>query len=67
MTSKPYQDFLKKCSNPYLDFMNECREKAKSFSSEELANCQTHHIVPRHHYSFSDPLPQRGRVGRSES
>ena len=50
MNSKPYQDFLDKCSNPYFDFINQCLEKQKSFSREELADCQTHHIVPRHHY-----------------
>lgn len=37
-------------SNQYLDFIKQCREKATGFSDEQLSQCQTHHIVPRHHF-----------------
>lgn len=33
-----------------MDFIDKCREKAEKLSAEQLADCQTHHIVPRHHY-----------------
>jgi hypothetical protein len=50
MTTRAYTDFKENKSNKYLDFIKECREKAQSFSPEELSSCSTHHIVPRHHY-----------------
>lgn len=40
----------------YLDFIEKCREKEKNYSSEDLQKCQTHHIVPRHHYK-ANQLP----------
>ena len=58
MTTKAYQDFLEKCSNAYLDFIQDCREKAKDYSSEQLGQCQTHHIVPRHHYKNHKLSPE---------
>lgn len=48
--SQAYEDLQQNRSNKYLDFIKECREKARTYTKEQLDACYQHHIVPRHHY-----------------